>query len=223
MASLINFGFVTATWIATIGFGVANATPTLAADEWRFNVLLDGKRIGYHRFQVRADGPKRELLSEARFTVRFLFVSAYRYAHDDHEIWSQECLAQLEANTNDNGARRVVNGLRRDSRFAVSSAERTVELEPCVQTFAYWNPEILHADHLLNPQTGEYVPVRISNVGVESLVARGIRQPVEHYRIVGAATIGGALQIDLWYSLDKNWLALESLTVDGRHLRYEIL
>jgi hypothetical protein len=31
---------------------------------------------------------------------------------------------------------------------------------------------------------------------------------------------GKPLHIDLWYSLAHEWLALESLTPDGRRLRY---
>ena len=193
-----------------------------AEDNWRFDVLLDGKSIGYHHFQLRSDGTQRELLSEARFNVKILFVNVYHYAHDAHEFWDDDCLKRIDSSTDDNGKQRSVRGTRSEQRFTVATKERTDELTSCVMTFAYWNPHILDATHLLNPQTGEYVPVHITRIGAESVTARGISQPADHYRLIGDATIGGKLQIDLWYSPNKDWLALESLSENGRILRYQI-
>jgi len=83
-----------------------------------------------------------------------------------------------------------------------------------VQTFAYWNPSILEASHLLNPQTGEYVPVKTLLMGRE--IVGG--QPADRYRLIGEGRT--PLQIDLWYSPGRDWLALESLTPEGHRLRY---
>jgi hypothetical protein len=194
-----------------------------AEDNWRFDVLLDGKSIGYHHFQLRSDGTQRELLSEARFNVKILFVNVYHYAHDAHEFWNDDCLKRIDSSTDDNGKKRSVRGTRDDVRFTVATSDRTDELTSCVMTFAYWNPRILEATHLLNPQTGEYVPVHITHVGTEMITARGVSQPAEHFRLVGDALIGGKLKIDLWYSSNKDWLALESLSENGRVIRYQIL
>ncbi len=45
----------------------ANATTR----EWSFTVYLGDNEIGYHRFALTQGGPERELLSEARFNVKF--------------------------------------------------------------------------------------------------------------------------------------------------------
>ena len=196
-----------------------NARPV---DEWRFSVSLDGKPIGYHRFELVERGAERELRSEARFTVKVLFFDAYRYAHDNRELWRGDCLAQIEARTDDNGTRKVVRGTQAVAGFVVSTAQRVIELDSCVRTFAYWNPQILAATHLLNPQTGEYVPVRVVHLGADTLAIRGVAQATERYRLVGDAAGGERLQIDLWYSPSQEWLALESTTQDGRRLRYQL-
>ena len=108
------------------------------------------------------------------------------------------------------------------ARFVISGSGRDTELASCVQTFAYWNPQILRATHLLNPQTGKYVPVRVEYIGAESLTVRGVPQASEHYRLAGDASVGAALRIDLWYSPSREWLALESTTADGRRFHYQL-
>jgi len=142
-------------------------------NEWRFAVTLDDKPIGYHHFALNQRAHARELTSEARFSVKFLFINAYRYAHEAKEVWQGDCLLQLEARTDDNGEQIAVHGSRDGDAFIVTAAEQSNDLNDCVQTFAYWNPSILSATHLLNPQTGEYVPVTISRLSRETLNVRG--------------------------------------------------
>ena len=175
------------------------AAPDATTREWNFQVSLDGRPIGEHRFVLRDVGDSRELTSEARFRVRVLFFDAYRYDHRASETWRGDCLQQLDANTEINGKQTVVAVKPRDE---------------CVQTFAYWNPSILAASRLLNPQTGEYVPVKVSELGGDVIAG----QPAERFRLIGGGKT--PLEIDLWYSPARDWLALESRTPEGRMLRY---
>jgi hypothetical protein len=179
---------------------VASHAHALAATrEWRFEVSLDDRLIGEHRYVLREEGESRELTSEARFRVTILFFDAYRYDHRAHEWWSGNCLDRLKATTNVNGKRTAV------------AVEPT---DSCVQTFAYWNPSILDARRLLNPQTGEYVDVEVTSMGDE--VKAGLETQRFRLRSSGAAP----LEIDLWYTPARDWVALESRTPEGRRLRY---
>lgn len=191
-----------------------------AAREWNFDVFLDGKRIGDHRFSLLENGNRRELTSEAAFDVRILFINAYRYRHEARETWQGECIERVEASTDDNGKALTVAAERAGPAFVVATGGRESSLpldDACVQTFAYWNPRILEANRLLNPQTGEYLAVRVESLGREQL--GGFE--ADRYRLVGTDASADALQIDLWYSPARDWLALESRTPDGRTLRYE--
>jgi hypothetical protein len=194
--------------------------PTAAsAREWHFDVFLDEKRIGEHRFALRESGTRRELKSDAAFNVRFLFFDAYRYRHEAREIWEGDCLERVEASTDDNGDRLAVTAQREAGTFVVTTDKGASALEApqsCVQTFAYWNPLILEAQRLLNPQTGEYQSVRVQPMGREILDGTA----VDRYRLIGTDATAPSLQIDLWYATTRDWMALESRTPDGRQLRY---
>jgi hypothetical protein len=150
-----------------------------------FTVLLDGREIGTHRFAY----DEGVLVSEARFDVRVLGLPVYRYRHQAIERWRGACLDSLVARTDDNGASSTVDWRAR---------------EGCTKSFAYWNPGILGETSLLNAQTGELEPVRVT--------------PLEpgRYRIDGRK-----LAIDLTYE-GARWIALETTTGGGRRLQYRL-
>ena len=184
---------------------------------WDFAVYLDDTEIGSHRFLLSDHDHTRELTSVARFNVKLLFINLYTYAHDAREIWDAGCLQSIAATTNDNGERITVDGRTDGDRFLVRTPRGTASLPGCPMTFAYWNPEILEADRLLNPQTGEYVDVTVTPLGRETIVARGARMPADRF-VIQAHDV----HIDVWYSPEREWLALESLTDGGRRLRYRL-
>ena len=83
-------------------------------------------------------------------------------------------------------------------------------------SFAYWDPRILQAQRLLNSQTGQLVPVQVSDAGTETITVRGRALPALRHRIRGSG-----LSIDLWYAAGR-WVALEAQAEGGRVLRYEL-
>ena len=184
---------------------------------WDFRAYLDDKPIGYHRFTLREQGDARELKSESRFEVKVLFVTAYRYAHDATEQWRGNCLDSMTARTDDNGDRPTVDAKMESGQLAVVRGGAASSIPGCVMSFAYWNPQMLRQARLLNAQTGEFEPVKISALGDENIVVRGATVAAKRYRITGPKN-----PIDLWYSPSDEWLALESTIAGGRRLRYRL-
>ncbi len=187
-----------------------------ASSDWNFRVLLDGREVGQHQFTLATDGQAREVRSEAEFNVRVLFINAYSYLHEAVERWQGDCLRSLEARTETNGKHQVVSASMRDGRLSVVRAEGRERLDGCVMSFAYWNPDILDEQQLLNSQTGELMPVTITEQGVETVAVRGELRRATRHRISGEQ-----LQIDVWYA-NGQWIALEALAQGGRVLRYEL-
>lgn len=198
-----------------IVFLIAASTALGEERTWRFRADLDGSPIGYHQFTLSGDDAERVLVTRARFNVKVLGITAYRYEHDATERWRGNCLDRLSAHTDDDGKRLDVSARASDGRMSVSGSQGPHELGPCIMTFAYWNPAILSQTHLLNTQTGEYEAVSVRRIGIESIDAGGGRVDATHYRITGSRH-----PIDLWYSTRNEWLALESTVDGGRRLRY---
>jgi hypothetical protein len=85
-------------------------------------------------------------------------------------------------------------------------------------SFAYWNPAFLEQSSLLNTQDGEFLEVEFSEPVFEVLELGGGQRSSYRYHLVA-----GDLKLDLWYSLDREWLALESEVRGGRKLRYVLV
>lgn len=186
-----------------------------AEKNWRFKVFLDDKEIGFHNFSVIQKENHQEVYSNARFDVKFLFFNAYSYRHDNVEQWNGQCLKSINAVTDDNGDEYQVSGKIDNDAFIVDTIDKKTRYLPCVKTFAYWDPEFLKETALLNSQTGEMIEVDSEFVGNETLNYDGEDITARRYRLNG-----DNLQIDLWYSEEDHWLALESLTENGRIVRY---
>lgn len=184
---------------------------------WEFRVMLDDRDIGYHRFEVREQENVERVDIEARFKVDVLFFTAYRYDHDNLETWRGACLSAIESNTNDNGERFEVQGEARDGTFALERRDDSAQLDgDCVRTFAYWNPDILNAEQLLNAQTGEVKDVSIERVGTTPFEVDGVPVTSEEYLLSMADG-----KIRLWYEQGSGqWLGLETRAKGDRTLRY---
>ena len=191
----------------------------LGADqEWRFRVYLDDKEIGYHDFILQEFDDRRTLQSEANFEYRLLFVKLYGYEHANTETWVGDCLTGIDSTTDANGKPFQVMGSLQGDRFLLSGTAGEVELPICNMSFAYWNPLFLQEDRLINVQNGDVLDIEVTEPELVELEVRGVMQPAYRYEL-GA----GELKIELWYSENNEWLALETEARGGRRLRYELL
>jgi len=198
--------------------GLSEPLPESEADAWRFRVYLDDREIGYHHFYLQRSGDLSVLRSEANFEYRLMFVKLFHYEHENRETWRGDCLRSIESRTDSNGEPYRVAGQAESGYFRVAGSAGEATLPECVMSFAYWNPAFLDQGRLLNTQNGEFLDVEISPPVAEPLTVRGELQPAYRYRLEA-----GELQLDLWYSTNKEWLALESEVRGGRKLRYELL
>ena len=189
-----------------------------AEQEWRFRVFLDNKEIGTHDFviQQREDGLR--VKSQADFEYKLLFVKLYDYKHETVETWSGNCLTSIESRTDANGKQYEVSGVLEHDRFVLRGSSGVEELPLCNMTFAYWNPAFLEQDRLINVQNGDMVDVVVSAPERVEIMVRGSLRKAFRYRLQA-----GEMEIELWYSENNEWLALESEARGGRRLRYELI
>jgi hypothetical protein len=190
----------------------------LSERAWRFRVYLDDKEIGYHEYRLVEQDNQQRLETEARFEYKLLFITLYEYAHQNVEVWQDDCLAQIDSRTDANGNPYEVEGALAKGRFVLRAGDQAAELPGCIMSFAYWNPAFLQQDRLLNSQNGEFVEVAVGKPEHVDLEVRGAVQPALRYRLE-TKEIG----IELYYSENQEWLALVADAAGGRKLRYELI
>ena len=195
--------------------GVSQEAWSASSQTYDFKVFLGKDEIGRQRFDVSTEGEQTEVRVDAQFTVKFLYITVYTYRHTNVETWERTCLREIRAKTNDNGESFFVNGIFRNGQLQVQTQAGNWVGEGCLKTFAYWNPEWITGERLLNSQTGEHQPASILVVGEETIPVQGVPTRTTHRRIVT-----DKFTIDLWYTLNGRWVALHSTTKKGDILRY---
>ncbi len=208
MSLVLRLAATVAAWLLA---GAAAAAP---ADRY-FRVFLDEREIGTHDFRFTdADGGYR-LVSEARYRVKVLFVTAFRYEHTSRERWRDGCLVRIDSETDDDGDAYEVEGRATGSGFSLTTLERGSTLEePCVWTFAYWRPGIRERSRLMNAQTGRVHDVRVTDEGPARLRLPDGDVQARRWHLGGEDT-----DISIYYDAEGRWLGLESPAGD-RTLRY---
>lgn len=204
--------------ILTVVLLLQAGTALAAEQEWRFRVYLDDKEIGYHDFVLEQVDNQLRLQSEASFEYRLMFVKLYGYEHENTETWTGECLTAIDSRTDANGKPFQVSGSLVGDRFVLNGSAGQVDLPSCNMSFAYWNPAFLKQDRLINTQNGEVLDIEVSAPERVEIEVRGVLQPAWRYQL-GA----GEMKIELWYSENHEWLALETEARGGRRLRYQLL
>lgn len=204
--------------LATV-FAFLHLASVVEAKEWSFEVWLDKQKIGTHRFVLN----QNQLQSQANFKVKVLFINAYRYQHQADESWQGDCLSHLKAHTEENKEVTDVMGSQQDNQFIVEKNGKKQSLPACVMTFAYWNPEILKQQRLLNPQNAEYLDISVRDEGKQSMSVKDQLINVHQYHLTGRYQSKEKLNITLWYDDQQEWVALESITPEGYKITYKLI
>lgn len=201
--------------IAALLFAVAFQT-SAGQLELAFDIYLDDRPVGFHRVQIQESADERRVSVEAEMSVDILFVNAFSYRHRADEVWRGDCIAALSTRTDDDGERRRVEASRIGDALVLTTDDAQKHLDGCVRTFAYWNPQLLDQDFLLNTQTGDYEPVRLVQVVDQPLHFKGREYGEMQYRL----EVGDTVKIDLWYDANRTWRALQTEVKSGRVLSY---
>ena len=189
----------------------------MASQTWKFKVYLDEQEIGEHTFHTTSLNDQTHVQINAKFDVYIFFINAYSYQHTNYEVWDRQCLQSVRSATNDNGEELYVQAEYSGEQLLINTSSGRYVTEGCIKTFAYWEPEFLKSQTLLNSQTGKLMPVTVELIGEENIMVRSKLTAATHYRLTTDEFL-----IDLWYSKNNEWLALNSTTSSGSTLRYQI-
>mgnify|MGYP001544506764 FL=1 len=201
--------------VILVNINPAVASSNATQQSWKFRVLLDDKPIGFHQVTVARESDRKTIHTQADFDVRFMYIPVYSYNHETREIWEDGCLVNIASTTDDNGDGYFINSQKQQQAFILQTQDGKQTLNGCVRSFAYWDINLLKSNKLLNTQTGAYQPVTITDLGNDTLKLEQKDIDARHFRLVCED-----MTIDLWYTQDMQWLALESTTKSGAVLRY---
>ncbi len=174
-----------------------------------FDVFLNDREVGQHQFELLQRGESTEVSSTMALDFKVFKIKRVKYLHQANEIWQSGCLVSLQSQTEKQGNAFAIEASTYEAGLVVQRPKETETLTGCVRGFAYWNPQWLQGDNLLNAETGINVPVVISAQISE-------KDSITHIKIASAK-----FDIDLQYDAAGEWLSLETELLIGGILRYQ--
>ena len=173
-----------------------------------FEVLLDNKPVGAHTFSIERSKNIINVHSKMQLRIKFLGLFPVSYFHESSEYWRDGCLIGLEATTKERGKAIRVSAQLKDKALEIVSADGIDTLQGCIKSFAYWDPNLLSGERLLNTENGELVSVNIKTINNQNDGSKSV--VIEN----------SEADIYLEYSSADQWLSLKSQLKVGGDLHY---
>jgi hypothetical protein len=200
---------------AVTGFCLAGiARPATAEDPMVFDVLRDGNKIGEHRLVFERENSTLKVSVETAMTVKFAFLTVFRYEHKRIERWRDGELESLAGMTNDDGTEYEISIVRKEGHYSrtVNGAEE--ELTGPVVVDSLWSKDRLSAGKLFSADSDSVYRVRSDLMGRETIEASGGPVEAEHYKL------SGELDRDLWYGPTGELLKIKYESAEGETFEF---
>ncbi len=209
--------------------GLSGLSGWAQAQTWNFDIRLDGKPIGTHRFEVSGPPDARTVSSDATMAVKLLGLTVFRYRHQAQERWQGDCVDAVQSTTDDDGKAEKVDWRRDGSGTGNSSGSgsgsaATPAKGDCVMSYAYWHPALVQQTRLLNPQTGKMDEVKVERLPDATIQVAGREVMAARWQLVTKPPKGDAQRLTLWLDRsDQRWLGLDARVRGDRLLTYRLL
>ena len=174
-----------------------------------FKVFVNDREVGRHQFVLLEQGNSVQVSSKMSLDFKVLMIKRVKYLHEASEVWVLGCLASVQSATEKQGKLFSVDAKADHSGLVIQRQQEVDVIPGCVRGFAYWNADWLQGDHLLNAESGIYVPVEISSRLSE-------QDNITHMTIATPKA-----DIHLQYSAAGDWLSLQTELLIGGTLRYQ--
>ena len=187
------------------------------AEKINFQVQLNDKDIGFHEFNVQND----TISNKAQFDVKLWFIPAYKYRHTATEVYKDNCLVQLESETQDGADFFELSSLADSAFFKIKVNDKDYNHPVCSQTFRYWDIQFTEQSLAINPQDGEIFKLSFSKDVDEEVKTKTNTFLANKYTLRAINNEDEKFHIELWYEQNsKKWIKLKSYLKDDNVITY---
>ena len=190
---------------------------SIYAEQINFQVQMNDKDIGFHEFNVQND----TISNKAQFDVKLWFIPAYKYRHTATEVYKDNCLIQLESETQDGADFFELSSLADSAFFKIKVNDKDYNHPACSQTFRYWDIQFTEQNLAINPQDGEIFKLSFSKDVDEEVKTKTNMLLANKYILHAINDQDEKFHIELWYEQNsKKWIKLKSYLKDDNVITY---
>ena len=186
-------------------------------DQINFQVQLNDNDIGFHEFNLQND----TISNKAQFDVKLWFIPAYKYRHTATEVYKDNCLIQLESETQDGADFFELSSLADSAFFKIKVNDKDYNHPACSQTFRYWDIQFTEQNLAINPQDGEIFKLSFSKDVDEEVKTKTNTFLANKFTLHAINDQDEKFHIELWYEQNsKKWIKLKSYLKDDNVITY---
>ena len=182
----------------------ASADHGVSSGTLQFAVELDGNSIGEHVIMFH-QLPEDSIEVDIRIDLQVKFgpFTMFNYTHQNNTTWHAGRLVRMQSETDDDGRPFSLHAVARSTGLSIeSSSLASYTAPPETLPTTYWMSSTVKQTRLINTQNGEFLEIRASELGSESVTGPNGLISATRYQL------DGDLQIDLWYDDDETLVKL---------------
>jgi len=201
---------------AAVSGGTSPACAARLPGRVEFEVLREGEPFGLQTITVSEHDGQLVAESDANLRASFGPLTLFSYSQRCSETWRGGALTSLQCATRKNGRLKAVLGQLDNGALHMSGTVGDIVFDAGTPPTSWWTRPPLTLREMINSETGERLPVRVSYIGRETITAYGQRLAADHIRVQG--TLG----VDLWYDDQGHWISC-AFSAQGQHVTYRLL
>jgi hypothetical protein len=180
----------------------AQASPWTPADGARleFDVLRDGGKFGTHILKFDREGDTLTVDTDVELRVTLGPITLFEHLHDVTEKYSANRLVWIGSRTKTGGKWKTLSVEAVEGGFNVKGEKFKGLLTSPLIPSTHWNEDQMRQGFLFSTETGEKLPMKVTDRGIEKIKAGGRMIDARRY------DVDSDLDASFWYDAQGRWV-----------------
>ncbi len=191
----------------------ANTWQPAHGDKLEFDVLRDGGPLGSHIVTFSRTGDTLTVETDVELKVTFGPVTFFEYIHDVTEKYTAGKLAWVGSRTKKDGRWKTLSAQAAGGGLKVAGEAFNGTLNGLVIPSTHWNQEEMKQAAMFSTETGEMLPMKVTDRGMERLKVGSATIDARRYDVVSELTAS------FWYDAQGRWVKC-AFEAEGSKIEY---
>jgi hypothetical protein len=194
-------------WFALIALLVLAPLPAMA-QPWKpvdgakleFDVLRDGGQFGTHLLSFKREGDTLTVKTDVKLRVDLGPINFFEYLHNVTETYIGDRLVWVGSRTKNEGKWKTLAAEPVEGGLKVTGQAFKGVLKGLVIPSTHWNEHEMKQPKMFSTETGEMLPMKVTDRGIEKVKAGGTTIDARRY------DVDSELDASFWYDAQGRWV-----------------
>jgi hypothetical protein len=182
-------------------------------DKLEFDVLRDGGPLGHHILTFKREGDSLTVETDVALKVTLGPITFFEYLHDVTEKYAADKLVWVGSRTKKDGKWKTLSAQATGGGLKVEGEAYKGTLTGRVIPSTHWNQEEMKQASMFSTETGEMLPMKVTDRGLERVKVGATTIEARRYDVVSDLTAS------FWYDAQGRWVKC-AFEAEGSKIEY---